>query len=171
MLDKNVVKLLNDQINKEFYSAYLYLDMAGYYADAGLEGFENWFKIQAMEERDHAMLFRQYVLNNGHAVVLGAIENPTKKYANHKEPLQDALKHEQYVTASINAIYDAAFAEKDYRTMQFLDWLVKEQGEEEKNTEDNLRKIEMVGLDGKALFMLDKAIGARSYSAPSLELD
>jgi ferritin len=171
MLDKNVVKLLNEQINKEFFSAYLYLDIAGFYAKDGLDGFENWFKIQAMEERDHAMLFRQYLLNNGYEVNLGALADPTKKYADYKAPLVEALKHEQFVTASINAIYDAAFAVKDYRTMQFLDWFVKEQLEEEKNAEDNLRKVEMVGIEGKSIYLIDHAISGRTYSAPSLHLD
>lgn len=169
MLQKNVVKLLNDQINKELYSAYLYLDMANYYAKEGLNGFENWFKIQAMEERDHAMLFRQYLLNNGHAVTFSAIADPSREYKNYKEPLDGALEHERYVTESIHTIYTAAVEAKDYRTMQFLDWFVKEQGEEEMNAEDNIRKYELAG--ERALFMLDHAFAARSYSAPSLKLD
>ena len=169
MLHKNVVKLLNEQVNKELFSAYLYLDMANYYAKEGLNGFENWFKIQAMEERDHAMLFRQYLLNNGHEVKFTAIADPSRDYKNHKEPLTGALEHEHYVTDSIHAIYTEAVAVNDYRTMQFLDWFVKEQGEEEMNAEDNIRKYELAG--ERALFMLDHAFAGRSYSAPSLELD
>ena len=170
MLDKKVLKLLNEQINKEFFSAYLYLDMAGFYASAGLNGFENWFKVQAQEERYHALLFRQYILNNGHAVVLGAIEDPTRKYAGYQEPLNGALEHERFVTASINAIYSEALAVKDYRTVQFLDWFVKEQGEEEKNAEDNIRKYELFGSESKGLYMLDQEMKARVYAAPSLIL-
>jgi ferritin len=170
MLNEKVAKLLNDQVNKEFFSAYLYLDIANYYANEGLDGFENWFIIQAQEERDHAMLFRQYLLNNGHAVSFSAIADPTREYKNYKEPLEAALEHEQYVTASINAIYDEAVATKDYRTQQFLDWFVMEQGEEEKNAEDNIRKYELTG-EGKGLFMFDRSLLGRSYSAPSLVLD
>ncbi len=170
MLDKKVAQLLNTQINKEFYSAYLYLDMANYYNSESLDGFSNWFNIQAQEERDHALLFLQYLQNNGEVVTLEAIAKPDKVYSQHIDPLKESLAHEQYVTASIHNIYDAAYQVKDYRTMQFLDWFVKEQGEEEKNSEDNLKKFELFGSDAKALYMLDNELAARVYAAPSLVL-
>jgi ferritin len=170
MLQKSVVELLNEQINKELFSAYLYLDMADFYASAGLEGFENWFKVQAQEEQDHAMLFRQYLLNNGHDIKLSAIADPSRDYNDFKEPLAAALEHERYVTESINTIYTEAIKLKDYRTVQFLDWFVKEQGEEEKNAEDNLRRFELFGA-GKGLYMLDRDLKAREHAAPSLVLD
>ncbi|NCB01669.1 MAG: ferritin [Spirochaetia bacterium] len=170
MLQESVATLLNEQINKEFYSAYLYLDFANYYASEGLEGFENWFVIQAKEEQDHAMLFRQYLLNNGHSVKMGLIKDPSASYKNHKEPLVASLEHEKYITSSINTIYTEALAKKDYRTVQFLDWFVKEQGEEEKNAEDNIRRYELFG-DGKGLFMLDQNLKARVYAPASLILD
>ncbi|NLK36758.1 MAG: ferritin [Epulopiscium sp.] len=170
MLDKKVAELLNSQINKEFYSAYLYLDMANYYNAEGLDGFANWFNIQAQEERDHALLFLQYLQNNGELVTLEAIAKPDKVFTQHIDPLKESLAHEQYVTASIHAIYDAAYQVKDYRTMQFLDWFVKEQGEEEKNSEDNLKKFELYGTDAKALYMLDSELATRVYAAPSLVL-
>ena len=94
MIDKKIVTLLNEQINKEFFSAYLYLDMANFYAHKGLVGYENWFKVQAQEEMAHAMLFRQYLINNGYAVTSPAIGDPTKKYEDNKAPLLEALKHE-----------------------------------------------------------------------------
>jgi ferritin len=170
MLKERVAELLNEQVNKELFSAYLYLDIANYYANEGLDGFENWFIIQAQEERDHAMLFRQYLLNNGHAVTFKAIADPSRDYKGYKVPLEAALEHERYVTDSINAIYDEAVAVKDYRTQQFLDWFVMEQGEEEKNAEDNIRKFELAG-DGKGLYMLNQSFKARTYSAPSLVLE
>ncbi len=170
MLKDSVVKLLNEQVNKEFYSAYLYLDMANYYAKEGLSGFENWFLIQAQEERDHAMLFRKYILNNGYEVQMGALADPYAEYTSYKEPLEEALKHEQFVTESINTIYEEAQKVKDYRTIQFLEWFVKEQGEEEMNAEDNIRKYELFG-DSRGLYMLDQQLKARVYSAPSLVLD
>lgn len=171
MLNQNVVKLLNEQIRKEFFSAYLYLDMANYYADQGLNGFEHWFFVQTQEERDHALLFRQYLLNNGAKVELETIEAPNETYQNFREPLIASLKHEEYVTASIHTIYDEAFQVKDFRTMQFLDWFIKEQGEEEKNSEDNIKKYDLFAGDSKGLYMLDSELKTRLYAAPSLILD
>lgn len=170
MLDKNVVTLLNQQVNKEFYSAYLYLDFSNFYYDKGLDGFGNWYKIQAQEERDHAMLFIQYLQNNGEKVVLEAIDKPQVVLENAKTILSEGLKHEQYVTGLIHTIYDAAHAVKDFRTMQFLDWFVKEQGEEENNADNLVKKYELFGDDPKSLYMLDNELGTRVYSAPSLVL-
>ena len=170
MIDKKIVTLINEQINKEFFSAYLYLDMANFYAHKGLVGYENWFKVQAQEEMAHAMLFRQYLINNGYAVVSPAIGDPTKKYENNKAPLLEALTHEQYVTASINTIYEQASLLKDYRTIQFLDWFVKEQGEEEMNAEENIQKYDLFGSDPKGLYLLDRELLARVFTAPSLVL-
>ena len=170
MLNAKVIDLLNTQVNKEFYSAYLYLDFANFYEDQGLAGFANWYRIQAQEERDHAMLFVQYLQNNGVRVVLEAIAKPDKELKDKTSPLQAGLEHEQYVTSLIHTIYDAAYAQKDFRTMQFLDWFVKEQGEEEKNAEDLIKKMELFGSDSKGLYMLDNELGARVYSAPSLVL-
>lgn len=170
MLDKNVVALLNQQVNKELYSAYLYLDFSNYYYDQGLDGFGNWYKIQAQEERDHAMLFIQYLQNNGEKVVLETIEKPGVELVSPKAILAEGLKHEQYVTSLIHTIYDAAHSIKDYRTMQFLDWFVKEQCEEETNAESLVRKYELFGDDPRSLYMLDSELGARVYSAPSLVL-
>ena len=170
MLDKKVVELLNQQVNKEFYSAYLYLDFSNYYYDQGLDGFGNWYKIQAQEERDHAMLFMQYMQNNGEKVVLDAIAKPGVELASAKAVLAEGLKHEQYVTSLIHAIYDVAYSVKDFRTMQFLDWFVKEQGEEETNANDMITKMELFGGDPKSLYMLNQELAARVYTAPSLVL-
>ena len=170
MLDKKVAELLNDQINKEFYSAYLYLDFAIFYEDAGLDGFANWYKIQAQEERDHAMLMMQYLQNNGEKVTLEAIAKPDKVLDDKLHVLELGLEHEQYVTSLIHAIYDAAYSVRDFRTMQFLDWFVKEQGEEEKNAEDMIKKMTIFGDDAKSLYMLNSEMAARVYSAPSLTL-
>ena len=170
MLDTKVAELLNTQVNKEFYSAYLYLDFSNYYMDQGLEGFANWYKIQAQEERDHAMLFIQYLQNNGEKVELEAIDKPGVSLESAKAVLAEGLKHEQYVTSLIHTIYDAAYSVKDFRTMQFLDWFVKEQGEEETNADNLVKKFELFGDDPKSLYMLDNELGARVYSAPSLVL-
>lgn len=171
MLNPKVSALLNDQINKEFYSAYLYMDMSVYYDAEGLDGFANWYMVQAQEERDHAMLFLRYLQNNGEKVTLEAIAKPDKVFKNNMDPMAASLEHERYVTSLINNIYAEAYAVKDFRTMQFLDWFVKEQCEEEKNAEDMIRKYELFGTDAKGLYMLNSELKARVYTAPSLVLD
>ncbi len=170
-MDKKVYELLNAQINKEFYSAYLYLDIANYYDAKGLDGFANWYEIQAKEEQDHAMLFYRYLHNNSQPVVLSAIEKPDKEFTDIVSPLKLALAHEQYVTSLINNIYAAATEAKDYRTTQFLDWFVQEQGEEEKNSADQITKMELYGDDARSLYMLNSELLSRTYTAPSLSLD
>lgn len=169
-MEATVSALLNQQINKEFYSAYLYLDIANFYASKGLDGFANWYQVQAKEEQDHAMLFYQYLHNNGQPVILEAVGKPDGAFASLEAPLAAALEHERYVTALINAIYTAAQAAQDYRTVQFLDWFVKEQGEEEKNAADLITKMELFGSDAKGLYMLNSELAARVYTAPSLVL-
>lgn len=169
-MDSKVASLINEQINKELYSAYLYFDFANYYASVGLDGFENWYKIQAQEEMDHAMLFYQYLHNNDEKVTLEAIEKPDKVFEDNMAPLKAGLEHEKYVTSLINNIYAAAFDVKDFRTMQLLDWFVKEQGEEEKNASDMISKYELFGSDAKGLYALNSELAARVHSAPSLTL-
>ena len=170
MLNETVRDLLNQQVNKEFYSAYLYLDFSNYFAARGLDGFANWYKIQAQEERDHAMLFYQYLHNNNAAVTLEAIAKPDVALESDMGVLKAGLAHELYVTGLINDIYAAAYQVKDFRTMQFLDWFVKEQGEEETNANDLISKMELFGSDPKGLYMLNSELAARVYSAPSLVL-
>jgi len=168
MLDKKVKDLINEQINKEFYSAYLYLDFANYYDDKGLDGFANWYDVQAQEERDHAMLMRTYLHNNGESVTFNSIAKPDKTYSGTEDPLKFSLEHEQYITGYINKIYKTASDANDYRTMQFFDWFVKEQGEEEKNAEDLIKKFELFGIDPKGLYALNQELLGRMYTAPSL---
>ena len=170
MMNTKVHELLNQQINKEFYSAYLYLDFSNYFEDAGLDGIANWYKIQAQEERDHAMLFYQYLQNENQKVTLEAIAKPDNRFACHMDVLKAGLEHEQYVTSLIHDIYAAAYDVKDFRTMQFLDWFVKEQGEEETNANDMITKMELFGSDPKSLYMLNQELAARVYAAPSLVL-
>ncbi len=169
-MNEKVHALLNQQINKELYSAYLYLDFSNYFEEAGLDGFANWYMIQAQEERDHAMLFFQYLQNESQKVTLEAIDKPDKVLNSHMDVLKAGLEHEQYVTSLINDIYAAAYEVKDFRTMQFLDWFVKEQGEEETNANDMITKMELFGSDPRSLYMLNQELGARVYSAPSLVL-
>ena len=170
MLNSKVFELLNQQINKEFYSAYLYLDFSNYFEQRGLDGFANWYMIQAQEERDHAMLFYKYLQNENMPVQLDTIAKPNKVFDSDMSVLKAGLEHEEYVTSLINDIYAAAYEVKDFRTMQFLDWFVKEQGEEETNANDLISKMNLFGSDPKSLYMLNQELGARIYTAPSLIL-
>lgn len=166
-MDSKVYELINDQINKELYSAYLYLAFADYYADAGLDGYENWYLIQAAEERDHAMILRKYLIDNDCKVELKTIDQPKTSFSSYLEPLEAGLEHERYVTSLINGIYAAAKDVNDFRTMKFLDWFIDEQLEEEVNATDMVTKMKLFGSDSKALYELDKEYQSRKYSTPS----
>ena len=169
-MNDKIAALLNDQINKEFYSAYLYLDMANYYDSLDLDGYANYYMIQAQEERDHALLFMKYMQNNGLKVTLEASDKPDKVFDSILAPLEAAAEHERYVTALINDIYHACHEVKDYRTMKFLDWFVDEQLEEEDNADSMISRYKLFGSDPKGLYALDQEYAGRMYSAPSLVL-
>ncbi len=171
MLNEKIAKLINEQINKEFYSAYLYLDFANFCEDEGLDGFANWYEVQAQEERDHAMTFRGYLKDNGIKVTLDAIAKPDKKLTKVMDALEAGLEHEKYVTSLINNIYHEAFEQKDYKTMQFLDWFIKEQLEEEKNAEDLVKKMKLFGADARGLYLLNQELSTRVYTAPTTNKD
>ena len=169
-MNEKIAALLNEQINKEFYSAYLYLDMANYYDAQDLDGYANYYMVQAQEERDHALLFMKYMQNNGLKVTLEAIGKPDKTFSSVLDPLVIAAEHERYVTALINAIYHEAHQAKDYRTMKFLDWFVDEQMEEEDNADSMISRYKLFGSDPKGLYALDQEYAGRVYAAPSLTL-
>lgn len=166
-MDKKVAQLLEEQVNKEFYSAYLYLAYSNYYIGENLDGFGNWFDVQAKEELDHALKFLKYLQDNGEKVVLGAIAAPEINFGNFREPLVAALNHEQFVTGSINAIYKQARAVDDYRCTQFLDWFIAEQAEEEKSTGDLIARYDLLGGDPKSLYLLNAELAARTYTPPA----
>jgi ferritin len=169
-MNTTVAKLLNEQINKEFFSAYLYLDMANYYDELALDGFANYYMIQAQEERDHALLFMKYMQNNGLKVTFEAIGKPDKVFDSVLAPLEVAAEHERYVTGLINEIYHEAHMSKDYRTMKFLDWFVDEQMEEEDSADSMISRYKLFGQDPRGLYLLDQEYAARVYAAPSLVL-
>ena len=169
-MNEKIARLLNEQINKELYSAYLYLDMANYYDEQDLDGYANYYMIQAQEERDHALLFMKYMQNNGLKVTLEAIGKPDKVYASVLDPLLAAAEHERYVTSLINAIYHEAHQAHDYRTMKFLDWFVDEQMEEEDNADSMISRYKLFGGEARGLYLLDQEYAARVYTAPSLVL-
>ena len=169
-MNNKIVTLLNEQINKEFYSAYLYLDMAIYYEQMDLDGYANYYTIQAQEERDHALLFMKYMQSNGLKVTLEAIGKPDKEFTAVLSPLEIAAEHERYVTSLINDIYREAQADGDYRTMKFLGWFVDEQMEEEESADKMISQYKLFGQDPRGLYLLNQEYAGRVYTAPSLTL-
>lgn len=169
-MDKKILDLINSQVNKELYSAYLYQDIANFYLSAGLSGFGNWFTIQAQEEMAHAKLFMQFIQNCDEDVVLEAIAAPDKKFSDFLQPLEASLEHEKFVTDSIYKIYEAAQEIKDFRTLNFLEWFIEEQAEEEVSATELIQKYNLFCKDGSGLYTFDAELATRTFSPPSLEL-
>jgi len=161
MLSKKMTDALNAQINKEMYSAYLYMAMSAYSDFQGLRGFAQWFSVQYEEEMSHAMRIYHYIQEQGAQVVLRAIEEPPKSFGKPLEMFEKTLEHEKYITKSINALVDLAIAEKDHATQIFLQWFVTEQVEEEANDNEIIDRLKMVGDQGNGLFMIDRELGVR----------
>lgn len=170
MLSEKMVEMLNEQINMELFSAYLYLEMANYYRESGLDGMAHWFDLQVEEEQYHANLIRAYLLDNSKKVVLGAIEDPTTKFDDFAHPLKLALEHEKVITASIHKIYGAAFDAKDFRTTQFLDWFVEEQLEEEASFNGLIDLYENFSFKGKNPYPVDREMSKRVREPMEVDL-
>ena len=161
MLSKTMEKALNEQINKEMFSSYLYLAMSAYLSTQYLEGFAKFFKVQSQEEMGHAMKLFGYINERGGQVVLDKIDKPQTNYKDIEEIFAQTLEHEKFITKSIHALVELAIQEKDHASKNFLDWYVNEQVEEEANMDNWLAKIKMVGNKGQALIMLDVHAGQR----------
>jgi len=169
-LDQTVADLMNTQINKELYSAYLYLTFADYYDERGLKGFANWYMIQVQEEVAHAKILRRYLLDNDYKPTMLAIDQPTMTFADDMAPLKAAYEHECFITASINECYATAYEVHDFRTMQLLDWFVKEQGEEEATASEMVSNMELFGASPQGLYALDREYLARTFTAPTMPM-
>jgi ferritin len=161
MITKKVQEALNKQINEEFYSSYLYLSMSAYFESKDLQGFAQWFRLQADEEYAHAMKMFDYVYQIGGDVKLMQIAGPKTNWKSFLQVFQDTFKHEQKVTKNINDLLELSYAEKDHATVNFLQWFVSEQVEEEATAQQNMKKMEMVGDSKAGLFMIDKELGGR----------
>lgn len=166
MLNEKMERAFNDQINKEFYSEYLYLAMKAYFADLNLQGFVNWFDVQVQEEHAHGMGMYDYVLERGGKIELEAIEKPVVEGNTPLEIFEQVLRHEEFVTSRINALMDVAEEVKDRAALSFLDWYLKEQVEEESSVGGVLATLRLIGDDKKALLMLDKDLAGRVFNAP-----
>lgn len=167
MLSKKMEAALNEQLNKELYSAYLYMSMSAYSTHIGLKGFANWFMVQYQEEMMHAMKFYNYINDQGGQVKLMAIDAPPTEFTSPLDMFDKTLKHEQFVTKRINNLVDLAIKEKDHATNIFLQWFITEQVEEEANGNDIITKLKLVGKKGDALLMLDKELAARVFTPPA----
>ena len=167
MLSEKIMEALNKQVNREIYSAYLYLSMSAYSTFKGLKGFANWFMVQYQEEMVHAMKFYDYINDQGGRIKLMAIEQPPAEFGSPLEMFEKTLDHEKFVTKCINDLVDLAIEEKDNATRIFLQWFVTEQIEEEANDNEIIAKLKLVGKEGNRLFMIDKELGTRVFVAPA----
>lgn len=169
MLKEKVEKALNEQINAELYSAYLYQSMAAYFEDKSLDGFASWMDLQAEEEMAHARKFYDYVNERGGRVILDGIDKPKNEWKSNLEVFEDSQAHEEKVTAMINDLVSLAAEEKDYATHSFLQWFVDEQVEEENTVGEIVDKLKLVGDSTQGLFMMDDKLAARQAAAAEAE--
>ena len=166
MITAKMEQAFNEQINKELYSAYLYLSMQAYFERLNLTGFVNWMSVQVQEENAHAMGMYNYLNERGGKIELLAIDKPQSDWESPLAVFRHVLEHEEYVTSRINALMDVADEEKDRAALSFLDWYLKEQVEEESNVGGVLAKLELIGDDKHALLLLDKDLATRTFVAP-----
>jgi ferritin len=152
---------MNEQINKELFSSYLYLSMAAYFEDRNLPGFANWMRVQADEEREHAMKFYDFILERGGRVALKAIDAPKTEWNSTLEVAEEVAAHEGKVTASIHALYELALKEKDYPAQVMLQWFISEQVEEEKNAAEIVASLKMIEAHETAVLQLDHRLSKR----------
>ena len=161
MLNKTVERAINEQIQAELYSAYLYLSMAAYSEAANLPGFAHWMKVQSQEEIEHSMKFFNYVNERGGRVVLKALDQPPVEFGSPVDLFKKVLEHEQLVTGLINDLYELAVKENDYATQVLLHWFIEEQVEEEASAAQIVETLKMAGDKGNALIMVDRGLAKR----------
>jgi len=167
MISKKMEKALNDQVNAELFSAYLYLSMEAYFESLDLKGFANWMRCQTQEEVFHAMKIYSHINERGGRVKLSAIDGPPVEWKSPMDAIKAVLNHEQKVTGLINNLVDLALKEKDHASNIFLQWFVTEQVEEEDNVNDVIQKLKLMGEAPGGLFMIDKELAARVFTMPA----
>ena len=165
MISEKMTKELNNQVNAELYSAYLYLAMSACATDMDFNGAANWFFLQMQEEMTHAQKIYDYICSQGNRVELEAIEKPPAQFESLKKMFEETLAHEKKVTSLINGLADLALEEKDHATSNFLQWFVDEQVEEEESVNDILAQLKLAGDQGPGLYMLDKSLSERVFTA------
>lgn len=167
MLDEKMQEALNFQMNRELYSAYLYLAMAAYFEDQDLPGFGNWMRVQAQEELSHAMKFYDYLVQRGARAVMADIEAPPSEWESATAVFEQVYEHEQIVTGLINQLVDLAQELSDHATHNFLQWYVAEQVEEEESASGALQKVKMAGESGSGLYLVDQELAQRVFHPPT----
>lgn len=161
MIKKKIQEEINDQIQAEFHSAYLYLGFSAWFESQNLSGFANWMKVQWEEEIEHGMKFYIHLLRRGGEVELKTLEAPEVKLASAKDAFEQALEHERYITKRIHKLYDLAREEDDYPLQTLLHWFIDEQVEEEENASEILERLKMIGDQAPALLMVDRELAQR----------
>jgi ferritin len=169
MIKKKMQEALNYQLNRELYSAYLYLSMSAYFQSINMKGFAHWMRVQTQEELAHAMKFYDYLGQGGGRVILSSIEDPPLEWGSPLEAFEHVYEHEQKVTSLINDLVNLAISEQDHATNNFLQWFVTEQVEEEESASEVVEKIKLVGDATEGLFMLDNELGQRVFTPPASE--
>lgn len=167
MISEKMTQALNDQVNREMYSAYLYMSMSNHCNEVGLKGFANWFMVQYHEEMFHAMKIYEYLQRQGARVALAAVEAPPEEFASPLDMFTKTLAHEQFITRSINDLMEIAVADKDHATQIFLEWYVTEQVEEEENDNDIIAQLKLIGDNPQGLMMLDRELAGRATTVPT----
>ena len=161
MISSKLQDAINQQINAEIYSAYLYLSMAAHFESVNLSGFAHWMKLQNDEETEHAMKLFDFVNDRGGRVTLKAIDAPPVEFGSALEVMEQTLEHERKVTGMIDRLYEMAEAEKDHAARIMLEWFIEEQIEEEKTAEDIVERLKIGGGEGAGLLMADTTMGKR----------
>ena len=167
MISEKIKDILNEQINKEFYSSYLYLAMSAYFSEIGLYGFANWTKIQSMEEIDHGMILFEYILNRKSQVDLKNLSSPNMNFNGPIDVFEQIYKHECSITSSIDGVAILSEGECDLATRNFIDWYLKEQMEEEASVLRVISKLKAFGAEKSALYLIDRELSQREYSRPN----
>jgi ferritin len=167
MINKKMEKAINEQINWELYSAYLYLSMSAYFESTNLKGFAGWMRIQAMEEQTHTKRFYDFLTARGGRVILSAIKAPPKEWKSPLSVFENVLEHEVHVTKRINDLVDLSLKLKDHATNSFLQWFVTEQVEEESSADDVIQGLKLNANNPGGLFMMDKELAQRTFVPPA----
>jgi ferritin len=165
-MKEKMQEAINEQINAEIYSAYLYYSMASYFESLSLKGFAHWMRLQVLEELTHAQKFTAFAHDRGAKVVMRQVEGPPSEWASPLEAFESTYRHEQEVTSRINRLVDLALKESDHATYNFLQWFVGEQVEEEASADEIVQKLKLVGKAEGGLFLVDQELSQRAFTPP-----